>query len=182
MKGKKTISARDLAYIALFTALLAICAWISVPFAVPFTMQTFAVLLAAGILGTAKSLSAVVLYLALGMVGLPVFSGFSGGLGILAGPTGGYLLGFIFTVLTAGGLLKIFSKNFFGRCLAMAAGLLVCYLFGTLWYLYIYAPHSGMSFAAVAMQCVLPFILPDTAKLLLAAWMTGRLSFIRRNP
>ena len=90
---EKKISARDIAHIALFTALMAVCAWITIPFAVPFTMQTFAVMLAAAVLGTRRALLSLILYLALGTVGIPVFSGFTGGFGVLAGPTGGYLIG-----------------------------------------------------------------------------------------
>ena len=181
MKGRTRISAKDLAYIALFASLMVLCAWISIPFAVPFTMQTFAVMLAAGILGTTRGLAATVLYLALGMIGIPVFSGFTGGIGVLAGPTGGYLIGFMFAVSAAGGLIRLLGRRFWALCVSMAVGMMLCYLFGTLWYMGIYVGDSNeMGFAAVAMQCVVPFILPDAAKILLAAWMTKRFEKIVR--
>ena len=182
MKGRPGKSAKDLAYIALFAALMALCAWISVPFAVPFTMQTFAVMLAAGLLGTGRGLAAMALYLGLGIIGLPVFSGFTGGVGILAGPTGGFLLGFLLAIPVIGGLLRLLGRRFWVMCAAMAAGMLLCYLLGTVWYAEVYLQGSGAGFWAAALQCVVPFLLPDAAKILLAAWMTGRLSsFIRRN-
>ena len=181
MKGQQLKGARNLAYIALFAALMALCAWISVPFTIPFTMQTFAVLLAVGVLGTTRGLIAVALYLALGMVGLPVFSGFSGGIGKLVGPTGGYLIGFLFTALVTGGLIRLLGKRFWALCIAMAAGILVCYGFGTVWYVEGYARGTaGIGYAAAFMQCVVPFLLPDAAKIILAAWMTNRLSHIVR--
>ena len=84
-----------MAYNALFAVLLTVCAWISVPLPVPFTLQTFAIFAALGILGGRRGTWAVAVYLLLGAVGLPVFSGFRGGLGALLGTTGGYILGFL---------------------------------------------------------------------------------------
>ena len=100
----------------------------------------------------------------------------------MIGPTGGYLLGFLPAVLVAGGLIRLLGRRFWSMCLAMAAGMAVCYLFGTLWYLHIYMNGSGeMGFAAAIMQCVVPFLLPDGAKILLAAWMTKRLEKMVRT-
>ena len=90
----------DMAYIALFAVLMAVCSWISIPSVVPFTLQTFGVFVAVSVLGGKRGTLAVVLYLLMGIVGLPVFAGFSGGLGILLGSTGGYIVGFVFTALT----------------------------------------------------------------------------------
>ncbi|MDD3920030.1 MAG: biotin transporter BioY, partial [Eubacteriales bacterium] len=80
---------RDMLYIALAVALIAICAWLSIPAAVPFTMQTFGVFMAAGLLGKRRGVMAVAVYLLLGIIGIPVFSGFRGGVGVLMGNTGG---------------------------------------------------------------------------------------------
>ena len=90
---------RQLAATALMAALLALCAWLTIPTVVPFTMQTFGIFLAVGLLGGKLGSLAVGVYLLLGIVGLPVFSGFSGGIGTLAGVTGGYLLGFLLIAL-----------------------------------------------------------------------------------
>lgn len=89
-----------MAYIALFAVLMAVCSWISIPAVVPFTLQTFGVFVAVSVLGGKRGTLAVVLYLLMGVVGLPVFAGFSGGLGVLLGSTGGYIVGFVFTALT----------------------------------------------------------------------------------
>lgn len=173
---------QNIAYIALFTALFAICAWLTVPFVVPFTMQTFAVLLATAILGARRTVCALMLYLALGMLGIPVFSGFTGGFGILAGPTGGYLLGFFPMVLVAAGLMRIFGRGFVGRCTAMAGGIVICYAFGTAWYCMIYLHGTdSVTLTAVLAECVLPFVLPDAAKILLAAWTEKHLRPIMRK-
>ena len=89
----RKLDTKDYAIMGLCTALMAICAWITIPAAVPFTMQTFAVFLTAGLLGGKRGTIVVLVYLLLGAVGLPVFSGFAGGLGYMTGVTGGYLVG-----------------------------------------------------------------------------------------
>ena len=86
---------RDLTLIAVFAAVIAVCAWISIPAAVPFTLQTLGIFLAVGLLGGRRGTISVGVYLLLGAVGAPVFSGFNGGIGYLLGATGGYLLGFL---------------------------------------------------------------------------------------
>ena len=91
-KGFQTM---DLAYAAVCAALMAVCSWISIPATVPFTLQTFAVFCTLGLLGGRRGTAAILVYLLLGALGVPVFAGFSGGIGILFGTTGGYLLGFI---------------------------------------------------------------------------------------
>ena len=85
----------DLAYIAIFAVLIAICSWISIPMTVPFTLQTFGVFMAVGVLGGKRGSLAVLVYILLGVIGVPVFAGFSGGLGILLNNTGGYAMGTI---------------------------------------------------------------------------------------
>lgn len=79
---------QDMVYIALFTVVMAVCAWIVIPMVVPFTLQTFAVFLAVGVLGGKRGTFAILLYLLLGIIGIPVFSGFTGGSGVLLGNTG----------------------------------------------------------------------------------------------
>ena len=86
----------DLTYMAVCAALIAICAWITVPAAVPFTLQTFAIFFVLSLLGGKRGTIAILVYILLGAVGLPVFSGFNGGLGALLGTTGGYIFGFLF--------------------------------------------------------------------------------------
>lgn len=163
---------KDLTHIALVAVFLAVCAWICLPTAVPFTMQTFALFLALDVLGGKKSCAAVGVYLLMGAVGLPVFSGGQGGSGILLGATGGYLLGMLPAALSFA-LLEKRCKRDLSRVLSMVLALVVCYSFGTLWYALLYAGESGLW--AVAMYCVAPFVIPDLLKLALALSVGKRL-------
>ena len=97
---KRKYETVDLAYMALGAVLIALCSWISIPAVVPFTMQTFAVFLVLLVLGGRRGTMTIVVYVLLGAVGLPVFSQFGAGIGVLLGSTGGYILGFIFMGLT----------------------------------------------------------------------------------
>ena len=174
--GHEGIQTKDAAMIAVCAAVMAVCSWISIPAAVPFTMQTFGVFLAVGLLGGRNGTLAVVIYLLLGAAGLPVFSGFTGGIGHLFGATGGYIIGFVFSAL-----LMWLMERFLGRSLkalvaSMIAGLLVCYAFGTAWFMVVYARDSGSIGLITALSwCVFPYIIPDALKILLAAIMTRRL-------
>lgn len=155
---------KSMTYISVMSVIIAICAWLTIPAAVPFTMQTFGVFFALLFLGGKKGTAAIALYLILGAVGLPVFSGFSGGIGHILGATGGYMLGFLIT----GIIYIIFEK--LGKSMkipvfSLILGLLACYLFGTLWFS-IY--KEDMDFLPALSVCVLPFIIPDLIKLALA--------------
>lgn len=162
-----------MAYIAMSTALISVCAWVSVPSAVPFTMQTFAVFLAAGVLGSRRALAAVSLYVLLGAIGLPVFAGMQGGLGVLLGATGGYISGFLPAAFIAG-LRHSGKRDGIVDIILMFLGLLVCYTFGTLWYALGYL--GGMEGIGAALTaCVLPYVIPDLLKILLAAVVARRL-------
>lgn len=168
-------STREITYTALGAALIAVCAWISIPTAVPFTLQTLAVFLVAGLLGLKCGVASVAVYLLLGAVGLPVFAGFRGGLGILLGVTGGYLAGFVFTALAVGLTRKV-SQSLPALILGMVLGLILCYVFGSLWFLILYTNTTGpIAITAVLAKCVLPFLPFDVLKLLLAAVLTDRL-------
>ena len=161
---------KSLAQIALGAAFIAVCAWLTIPGPVPFTMQTLAVLTVAGLLGAGKGCAAVGVYLLLGAVGAPVFHGFQGGAQVLVGPTGGYLFGFVFTALLVGWTVRRFQK-FWQMCLFMALGIAVCYAFGTAWFALFFA-NGGLG--AILATCVLPFILPDCAKIALSALLVLR--------
>ena len=171
------VTTKDLVYIALFTSIMIVCAFITIPFAIPFTLQTFALFTIIGILGTKKAFISVLLYLLLGAVGLPVFSGFRGGIGHLFGATGGYLLGFLLTTLISGFLMKLFSKkrksNVLSHCFSMLIGLIACSAFGTAWYLLLYTNSTeNISIVSVLSLCVFPFVLPDIIKIVLSAYVT----------
>ena len=102
---------RDMVYIAMFAVLIAVCSWISVPATVPFTLQTFGVFVTVGVLGGKRGSLSVLVYLLLGMIGVPVFAGFSGGIGCLLGNTGGYIIGFLFSALVMWGMEMTFGKS-----------------------------------------------------------------------
>ena len=172
----RSLSTRDIAMIAMSVALIAVCSWISIPMTVPFTMQTFAVCLVSALLGTRRGFLAVACYLLLGAVGAPVFAGFKGGLGALLGVTGGYLVGFLFTALITGAGAELSGRKLAVTLGAMAAGVLVCYVFGTAWFMVAYAKNSGPIGVSTALAwCVLPYLLPDAVKIALAAVLARRL-------
>lgn len=155
------IKKRNLA--ALFAALTAVCSWLSIPVLdISFTLQTFAVFLTLGLLGGKWGTLSILIYLLLGVVGMPVFSGFQGGPGVLLGVTGGYLWGFLFS-----GLVYWLLERF-GKLPAMIAGMLTCYLCGCLWF-YLYA---GGGLGLILLRCVVPYLIPDAVKI----WLAYRLS------
>lgn len=158
----------NLTYIAMSAAIMAVCAFISVPIGVSVTMQTFGVLTVSALFGARIGVISVMVYLIIGAVGLPVFSGFRGGLGHLMGPGGGYLFGFILTALIVGLLSKKIHL-----WISMAAGVAACYVLGTLWYAILYG--AGKSFFEIALVCVVPFIPFDIVKIALGVFSVKRL-------
>lgn len=160
---------------ALMAVLIAVCSWISIQTVVPFTLQTFAVFCALELLGGARGTIAVAVYLLLGAVGAPVFAGFTGGLGILLGSTGGYLLGFLLTGLVYW-LFERLGHSLWLRVAALLLGLALCYAFGTLWFIEVYSRANGpLSVVTALGWCVLPFLVPDGLKLALALLLSARL-------
>lgn len=167
----------DIAYIGVFVALMAICSWISIPTTVPFTLQTLGVFLAIAILGWKRGTIAVVIYILLGAIGVPVFSGFSGGLGTILGTTGGYIVGFLLSALITGAIMHFFGKKIPVMIIAMLAGLIACYALGTVWFMQVYAKNNGaITLATTLGWCVFPFIIPDCAKIAVAIILDRRLS------
>lgn len=163
-------SPRRIAYIALFAAFIAVCAQICLPFPVPFTMQTFALMLSLLMLGS-DALYAVAVYISVGAVGAPVFSGFNGGVGALTGATGGYIFGFLLSAAVYALLIKLFGEANKVRAAGCASALAVCYAVGAAWY----AAVCKVPFFTAASVGVLPYIVPDAAKLLLALALHDRL-------
>ena len=157
---------RDIALIPVFSILIAVCTWIMIPGPVPFTMQTFAVFASLLILGGKRGTAAVLVYILLGLIGLPFFSGFSAGPGVLFGPTGGYIIGFIGTAFVTGAIIDRLGSKIPAMILAMVAGLAVCYAFGTAWFMVISA--GSMTLQGALAMCIVPFIVPDLIKIALA--------------
>ena len=172
----RRIRTADMAHIAMFVAVMAICAWIAIPGPVPFTLQTFGVFLTAGVLGGKKGSLAVLIYLLLGMVGAPVFAGFTGGIGHILSTTGGYIVGFLFSALVMWAMEGISGKKKGMLAFSMILGLLVCYGFGTAWYMYVYMNQTGAIGLLTALsRCVFPYVIPDGIKIALALILCGRL-------
>ena len=170
------LTTRQLCAIAMGVALIAVCSWISIPAMVPFTLQTFAVCFVTAVFGLRMGLWTVAVYLLLGAVGAPVFTGFKGGFGALLGTTGGYLVGFLFTALIVGLAVEKLGRKIWILILSMAVGILLCYTFGTAWFMIVYARNSGPIGLGTALGwCVIPYLIPDGIKIALAAFLTDRL-------
>lgn len=172
--NKKTPTAvKDLVFTAMFTALIAVCSIISIPIGeVPITLQTFAICLSAAMLGWKRGTLSVLIYILLGAVGVPVFAGMSGGIGILAGPTGGYIIGFILTALVVGFAADHWKRKALPLTIAMVIGVLLCYAVGTVWFMVV----TKMGLGESLLLCVVPFLIPDAVKIVLAMILSNRLS------
>lgn len=172
---------RDLTHIALFAVLIAVCAWITIPMTVPFTLQIFAVFAALATLGGRRGTYAVAVYLLLGAVGLPVGAGFQGGLGWLLGTTGGYIVGFLCIALIYWLMTAKLGESLPVSIAACVLGLAVCYVFGTIWFMVVYARTTGPVGVMTALGwCVFPYVIPDLLKLVLAVTLSQRIKgFLR---
>lgn len=167
---KQQNNTRSMVVPALMAALLCVLGPVTIPVGpVPLSLATLGIYLAGLLLGWKRGMVSVLVYLAIGLVGLPVFSGFTGGLGQLFGPTGGYLLGYLPLGLVTGLAQKQKSPL---RLLAMAGGTAFLYLLGTVFY----CAQSGTAFMAAAAVCVLPFLPGDVMKMCLALFLAPSLS------
>ena len=176
-KKRKKLKTVEIAYVGIFVAFIAVCSWISIPLAVPITLQTMAVCITAGLLGTKKSVLAVVVYILLALIGVPVLSGFSSGVGVVFGITGGYIVGFIFTALIVGIMVKLLGKKVWVYALSMFLGIAVCYAFGTAWFIiYNNSNADAVTIGGALSMCVVPFIIPDLVKIAVATLICKRLN------
>lgn len=167
---KKTQNYKNIPLCALFAALISICAIISVPAFIPFTLQTLAVTMCVYILGTKNALITILVYILLGSVGLPVFSGFQSGVGVLFGATGGFILGFIpMTVLL--GITFNKAKRLVHTILGCSVALFSLYLTGTVWL----SIFTSMSVSKIILICIVPFLLPDVLKIIAAIFIGRRI-------
>lgn len=188
----------------LFAALTAICSYINIPLGftpIPMNLAMLAVFLSGGILGRKYGTVSMAVYVLMGAVGLPVFAGFQSGLGVVAGPTGGFLAGYIAAAFVIGAVIEIPEKAASSKTagngtsilsspdsdsklagisrrrktalymIAMIAGLIICYALGTLWFMVLMSTNVYAALAA----CVLPFIPGDIIKIIAAAFLTERL-------
>ena len=165
---------RNMVRCALFAALMAICAWISLPIGgVPVTLQTFGLYLTLLVLGGKLGSISIGIYLCLGFLGLPVFSGFQGGAGVLLGPTGGFLFGFMLTALLYWLIVSLLGRSWFIKLISLIFTTFISYFIGFLWF----SKFSVSSFWLFSA----PFILPDLGKVCLAIFLAKRLDFHRKT-
>lgn len=157
---------------AFFVALTAICSQIQLPFPViPVNLALFSVFVCGALLGPTRAFTAMAAYTLLAAVGVPVLSGFTGGLSIVLGPTGGYILGYMLCAVVTGAWVRRFGFRLRGLVAGMALGLIACYVPGTLWFLFV----TGTGLAESLGLCVLPFLPGDALKIILAALLVRRL-------
>ncbi len=165
-ESERSLSAKDLCYIAVFTAIIAVMAQISIPMpaGVPMTLQTLAIPLAGLVLGAKRGTLSALLYVLLGAVGVPVFAGFTGGLGIVLGVTGGFIITFPLMALAAG---LFADRDRVWILFGLIIGAVVNYAAGTVWFMI----SAGSPLSAALSACVLPFIPTAGIKIILAAWL-----------
>ena len=161
------LNVRKMVLSALFASLIVLCAWISIPIPpVAVTLQTFGVLMALGVLGGNWGTVSILIYLAMGLVGLPVFAGFRGGAGALLDATGGFLWGF-----ALGGLAYRLTEKL-GKLPAFMLCQLTCYVCGCFWF----SRWANCGMGTAALSCVVPWLIPDTVKLVLAWRLSDRIA------
>ncbi len=165
MEISKKISTKQLTLIGVMTAVTCILGPLSIPIGlVPISLTNLAIYFAIYALGCKKGTLSYIVYLFIGLIGLPVFSGFSGGFGKLFGPTGGYLIGFIFMAFISGIFIDKFSNKLYMGFLGMILGTIITYMFGTAWLSY----EAGITFNAALGAGVIPFIPGDLIKIVIA--------------
>ena len=164
----------DIVYIAVFAVIMSICSWISIPIpgtSVPINLATFAVILAGLMLGSRDGAIAMLVFLALGAIGVPVFHSFTGGMGIVFGPTGGFLIGYIALAFFAGLAAKESEHPVRNYILFTVIGEVVLYALGSAWFIF----QAGSNIQTALMACVVPFLPGDAVKMVLAYLVAGRL-------
>lgn len=169
---KRRLSVRETVFVAVMAAVMCVFAPLSIPMgAVPLSLATLVVYLDGALLGKAKGCAAVIVYIFIGLAGVPVFSGFIGGLAAVTGITGGYIIGYI----PCAYITALFAQRFGGRILAMAAGMVLgtaaLYIFGTAWYMLL----TGAEIAAALAACVIPFLAGDAVKIAAACALAAPL-------
>lgn len=167
------IKTKDLTFIALFVSITIILSQIVIPVEpVPISLSMIGVFLSGGILGWKKGMISQIVYLLLGIVGIPVFANLKGGIGVLLGPTGGYLIGYVITAGVIGYYMEKYNiKSLFAIFSGMLIGLSCCYLVGTYWLGY----YLQVSFIKALSFGVIPFLLGDILKIILCGILVLRL-------
>ncbi|MGL5439532.1 MAG: biotin transporter BioY [Filifactoraceae bacterium] len=173
MKNSKTL---DMIRIGIFAGLTAVLSQINLPLGftpVPINLATFSVMLSGALLGWKKGTISQIIYVLLGVIGLPVFAGFSSGIAVVVGPTGGYIIGYILGALVIGLFLEKIKKAYIP---AFILGMLVCYALGTAWFMI----STQKSLAVSLGLCVYPFILGDVVKIITGYLVAKKLEIVLR--
>lgn len=172
-------STRELVYIGMFAAILAILSQISIPMpsGMPITLQTFAVALTGYVLAWKRGMASTLIYILLGAVGVPVFSGLRGGIQVLAGHTGGFIWGFVFMAMLCG--IGIIQENKTVGIMIGFIGLVICHLFGVIQF----AVVMEMDFLKSFLLASAPYLIKDAVSVILAYILGYRIrkSLIRAN-
>lgn len=178
--GKRVLfSVQDIALIPLFVAFITVCSFVRIPFGtIPFTLQTFGVFVTVGVLGAKRGVTTIMVYILMGMIGLPVFGG-AGGIAVLAGNTGGYITGFVLSAVVIG-IMNASYKNrkqtikFAFLVVSMVVGDIVCMAVGTIQFMVL----TGVELTVALTYCVVPFIIPDLIKIVVATGFVERIKKI----
>lgn len=162
---EKLFTTKSMVLMALFAAVTCILGPLALPIGpVPISLTNFVIYFSLYILGWKRGTITCLIYLVLGAIGLPVFSGFAGGLGKIAGPTGGYIIGFIFLAIIAGLFIEK-TNNIIVKIVGMILATAVDYAFGTAWFCF----STGTGVVAALSLCVFPFIIGDLVKIVVSA-------------
>lgn len=170
MKEKK-FTINQITFMALMAAVTCVLAPISISIGpIPISFTNLVIYFTVFVLGTKAGTGSYCLYVLLGAVGLPVFSGYAGGLGKIAGPTGGYIVGFIFMALIGGFIMEKSSRKLITTVLGWVLGTAVDYAMGTIWFVFV----AKCSVAYALTVCVVPFIVVDLAKIVIGTVVAQR--------
>ena len=171
-KRKMSSKAQTLTFVALSTAITCILGPLSIPIGpVPISLTILAIFISVYAIGLKRGMVSLLLYMLIGFIGLPVFSNFKGGFNVLIGPTGGYIVGFIFVVLCAGFAIERFEDKVYMHVIGMSVGTILCYITGTAWLAY----QGHMTFWEALLAGVIPFVWADAIKIAIAAIVGPRL-------
>lgn len=165
---------KNMILFALFAALTAVCSMISIPLPftpVPINLATLSVFIAGGLLGSKGGSISQIVYVFLGAIGLPVFSNFSGGFGVIVGPTGGYIIGYIAAAWITGFVIEKHGQSFIKNVIGMIAGLCACYTLGTFWFMYV----TKMGLVEALFMCIVPFLIGDGLKIIAGSILVKKL-------
>ena len=175
METKTKSKVYPLAMTAVMAAVTCVLGPMSIPIGpVPISFTNLAIYISLYLLGWKRGTLSYLVYMLIGTVGMPVFSNYSGGMGKLFGPTGGYIIGFIPMAIIAGIVIDK-SRNRGIQLAGMIVGTALCYAFGTAWFMAVYARTSGPVGVMTALGwCVFPYIIPDLVKLVLAVLLSRR--------